>query len=127
MGVASTDLKQRSCCGQRRGEEDFTRIQVLKCAGCQQQGTQRHSGRQMGRGTLRRAGCHAYSQGPALPIEGKISMVSIHLIDVLVTACGHHESMDPKCQHLAPSVARKLDPLVAPSQPLPMVPLGQAL
>lgn len=51
---------------------------------------------------------------PALPTEGKISMVSIHLIDVLITVCGHHESMGPKCQHLAP----KLDSLVAPSQPL---------
>lgn len=128
MGEASTDLEQRSCRGQRWGEEDFARIQVLKCPGCQQQGTQCHTGRQRGRGChLRRAGCHAYSRGPALPTEGMIYMVSVHLIDSLITACGHHESVDPKCQHLALSLAPKLDPLVAPSQPLLMVLLGQAL
>lgn len=125
--MASTDLEQRSCRGQRWGEEDFTGIQVLKCTGCQQQEIQCHTGRQMGRRTLRRAGFHAYSQGPALPIEGEISMVTIHLIDVLITACGHRDSTDPKCQHLALSLAPKLDPLVAPSQPLPMTPVGQVL
>lgn len=80
-----------------------------------------------GRETLRRAGCHAYSQGPALPTEGMICMISVQLSDSLVTAYGHHESMDPKCQHLELSLAPKLDPLVVPSQSLPMVLLGQAL